>query len=121
MKLFKTMDKYNAIFFQDVKQGPNHIRPRPEDNERYSEAFFVPTERDGSGAGLAGFNFLGKGWAKMKGFKPNICGYYFDYPSLYEIFYGIMEEAAFEVRYTSGIPEGSKLLQEAIDNIIGTW
>jgi len=83
--------------------------------------FFVPTERDGSGAGLAGFNFLGKGWAKMKGFKSGWGGIYFDYPSLYEIFYGIMEEAAFEVRYTSGIPEGSKLLQEAIDNIIGTW
>jgi len=31
-KLFVTMDKHNAIFYQDVMQGPNHIRPRPEDS-----------------------------------------------------------------------------------------
>jgi hypothetical protein len=103
-KLFVTMDKFNAKFYQDVKQGPNHIRPRPEDNERFSAAFNDPTERDGGGAGYAASNFLGKAWAKKKGFKLNMFGVYTDYPSLNEIFQGLMMEAALEVRKTSGCP-----------------
>jgi len=73
-KLFVTMDKYNASHYRDVKQGDNHIRARPSTG-RFSDILF--TERSGIGVGyFKGINFLGKAWAKKKGFKPNSIGDY---------------------------------------------
>jgi hypothetical protein len=66
-ELFVTMDKYNSNLHQHVMQGPNHIRPRPEDSIRYTESFGVPSERDAGGAGSDGINFLGRVWANKKG------------------------------------------------------
>ena len=48
-------------------------------------------------------------------------GDYYDYPSLNEIFLGLMKEATLQVTKDSGCPEGSQMLQEAIDNICATW
>jgi DNA topoisomerase IB len=45
-KLFVTMDKNNASYYRDVKQGDNHIRPRPSTG-RFSDMLF--TERTGVG------------------------------------------------------------------------
>jgi hypothetical protein len=108
-KLFVTMDKLNASLYQDVMQGDSHIRLRPDLNGRYSEALSI--ERDGGGAGYAGINFLGKAWAKKKGFKPNLVGDYWHWPSLNEIFSGLMMEATLKVKETSGCPVGSQMLQ----------
>jgi hypothetical protein len=119
MKLFVTMDKLNANLYMLVMQGKDHIRPRPDGNGRHSDA--VPIDRDGA-EGYSGSNFLGTEWAKKKGFKPgNIWGDYTDYPSLNEIFIGLMKEAALQITNDSGCPEGSQLLQEAMDNICATW
>jgi hypothetical protein len=107
------MDKYNVRLYKDVGQGSDHIRSRPEGSGRHSDA--IPTERNGA-EGWSGENFLGKEWAKKKGVS-----HYDDYPSLNEIFHGIMMEARQQVKDTSGCPEGSVLLQEAMDNISATW
>jgi hypothetical protein len=85
-KLFVTMDKWNRTCYQEVKQGDSHIRSRPN-NGRFSDP--LNTERDGVDAGFGGGSedFLGKGWSKMKGFKPDSLGNYTEnYPSLNEIF-----------------------------------
>jgi hypothetical protein len=108
-KLFVTMDKNNASHYRDVKQGDNHIRPRPSTG-RFSDMLF--TERTGVGVQKCdGINFLGKAWAKKKGFQPMGTGDYYDYPSLNEIFVGLMKEATLQVTKDSGCPEGSQLLQ----------
>jgi hypothetical protein len=73
MKMFSTMYKYNTTYYRSVMQGPNHIRPRPDDNEKYSEALLI--ERNGA-EGWKGENFLGKAWAKKKGFSFGYRGNY---------------------------------------------
>jgi hypothetical protein len=56
------------------------------------------------------------------GFKPDENGDYLGcFPSLNEIFIGIKLEATRQIEETSGCPQGSNLLQEAIDNICATW
>jgi hypothetical protein len=109
MKLFVTMDKDNSSHYKLVMQGSDHIRPRPDGNGRFSAA--IPTERDGA-QGWSGRNFLGKAWTKKTGK---------DFPSLNEVFKGIMMEAKIQLIETSGCPVGSQMLQEAIDNICATW
>lgn len=42
-------------------------------------------------------------------------------PSLNETFAGIIMEAKNQLKEDSGCPEGSQLLQEAMDNICATW
>jgi len=111
MKLFVTMDKYNASHYKLVMQGSDHIRLRPEGNGRFSFPFAIRSERDGA-QGWGGNNFLGEAWSKKTGKE---------YPSLNEVFYGIMMEAKNQLREESGCPEGSQLLQEAMDNICATW
>jgi hypothetical protein len=59
MKLFVTMDKNNVSQYKLVMQGSTHIRQRPDDNTRFSDA--LQTERDGA-QGYSGSNFLGKAW-----------------------------------------------------------
>ena len=81
----------------------------------------MPVERDGA-KGHLDANFLGNEWCHSKGFKPDKNGFYpYDYPSLNEIFIGIKLEATRQREETSGCPQGSQLLQEAIDNICATW
>ena len=109
MKLFVTMDKNNVSQYMLVMQGDNHIRPRPDGSGRFSDA--LATERDGA-QGWSGTNFLGKAWSKKTGKG---------YPSLNEIFEGIKKEARQQVKETSGCPEGSNMLEEAMDNICETW
>ena len=88
MMQFATGDKFNQSHHKIVQQGSNHLRPRPSTGK--SEPFNV--ERSGT-QGLLGSNFLGKGWCKSKGFKPNNAGDYLsDYPTLNEILTGLMNE-----------------------------
>jgi hypothetical protein len=56
--------------------------------------------------------FLGKVWIKKTGKK---------WPSLNDVFEGIKKEARQQVKETSGCPEGSNMLEEAMDNISATW
>jgi len=107
MKQFVTMDKLNASHYKTVMQGSDHIRPRPEGHGRFSDA--LATERDGAKWDL---NFLGKAWQEKFGKE---------WPSLNEVFEGIIMEAKNQLKEDSGCPEGSKLLQEAMDNISATW
>jgi hypothetical protein len=117
-KMFVTMDKLNPYHHRLVLQGSSHKRSRPDAYLRNSLPF--PTERDG--AQKLGHNFLGKAWCQKKGFKPNEIGsYLYDFPSLSEILAGLKLEATHQIETTSGCPQGSQLLQEAIDNICGTW
>ena len=81
MKLFVTADPTNATLYNLVKRGVNHIRPRPDDNDRFSQA--ILTYRDGMD-GDYNINFLGEAWAKKHK------GYSYKYPSMKEIFDGIM-------------------------------
>jgi hypothetical protein len=59
MKMFVTIDKFNTSFHRIVMQGKDQIRPRPDDNEKFSDA--LPTERNGV-QGIEGSNFLGVAW-----------------------------------------------------------
>jgi hypothetical protein len=98
MKLFVTIDKFNKSQYRQVLQGSNHKRPCRDDNGKYSDA--LPTERLGT-EGFDGKNFLGKAWSlKYKGNK-------FSFPTLNEVFAGIMEEAKEELKKNSGCPNGS--------------
>ena len=99
-----------------MQQGSSHLRPRPSNGK--SEPFNV--ERSGE-EGFFGKNYLGNGWCKSKGFKPNVWGNYDEFPTLNEILTGLMKEAAKKVAETSDLDEGSDLLKEATDNICSTW
>jgi hypothetical protein len=67
-----------------------------------------------------GDNWLGTEWAKkIQRFYSNSDLYGF--PSLYEIFMGIMAEAEVQLRLNSGCPDGSELLQVAIKNHCDEW
>jgi hypothetical protein len=109
MKLFVTMDKFNASHYKQVMQGSSHVRDRPDAYLRNSQP--MPVERDGA-KGWLGTNFLGKAWCHQKGFKPcNENGDYLGcFPSLNEIFIGIKLEATRQIEETSGCPQGSQLL-----------
>jgi hypothetical protein len=109
MKLFVTTDSSNTSLYNLVKRGVNHLRPRPDDNAKFSQA--ILTYRDGMDGDYQS-NFLGKAWA-----RKNNKGY----PSMKEIFDGIMEEAKEEVRLTSGCLVGSQMLLDAQANICETW
>jgi hypothetical protein len=112
MKLFVTAHPTNASLYNLVKRGVNHVRPRPDDNDKFSQA--ILTYRDGMD-GDYDINFLGKAWGKKhKGDK-------WAYPSMKEIFDGIMMEAKEQLRLTSGCPVGSQMLKDAQDNICETW
>ena len=58
MKLFVTAEPSETSLYNLVKRGVNHIRPRPDDNDRFSQA--ILTYRDGK----YDPNFLGEAWAK---------------------------------------------------------
>jgi hypothetical protein len=104
MKLFVTADPSNTDLYNLVKRGVNHLRPRPDDNDKFSQA--ILTCRDGMD-GDYNVNFLGEAWGrKHKRWE-------YAYPSMKEIFDGIMEEANEEVRLTSGCPVGSQMLLDA--------
>jgi hypothetical protein len=60
MKLFVTADPTNTSLYILVKRGVNHIRLRPDDNAKFSQA--ILTYMDGMDGDYK-HNFLGYAWA----------------------------------------------------------
>jgi len=115
MKMYLTMDKFNSEHHRQVKRGVDHNRPRNNDNERFELVFEI--ELDGfSGNYIC--NFLGEAWMKSQGWNEDD-DYFF--PSLAQIFFGIMMEAREHLRETSGCPEGGKELLKAQENMCEIW
>ena len=117
MMMYLTMDKFNSEHHRRVKRGVDHNRPRNNDNERFELVFEI--ELDGF-SGNYQFNFLGQAWMKSQGWKGGGYSTYF-FPSLAQIFFGIMMEAREHLRETSGCPEGGGELLKAQENMCEIW
>ena len=116
MMMYLTMDKFNSEHHRRVKRGVDHNRPRNDHNERFELVFEI--ELDGfSGKWID--NFLGQAWMKSQGWNGDNFNWIF--PSLAQIFFGIMMEAREHLRETSGCPEGGGELLKAQENMCEIW
>ena len=112
---FLTDEPENSEFHRLVLRGTSHIRPRPDNSERFGSGSLIATfdQRNVAGFDAKEMNWLGETWKKeYNGYKL---------PSMVQIADGLITEANLQLELAMGKVSTQKSVLVAQANITKTW